>query len=123
MLLAEYRELPRIHNLAEIRKNKYSNFGPRPERFTLNKGHVSYLLPFGETLKQRWIMLCQEMKMRGFTVNLQWRFYPWMSTISLNEQINARNLLIERIQNRLKTMKRKPTWTNRNSPEWVCYQY
>jgi hypothetical protein len=121
MLVAEYRELPRIHDLATNRLIKYSNYGPRPNNFTLNKGHVSYLLPYGNTLMHRWSSICHEMNYREFSTNLQWRSYPWMLDIPDSELLSARCMLLLRIQNRLKLMKRTPKWTNRNSPQWTSH--
>jgi hypothetical protein len=117
MLLAEYRELPRVRTLAINRINKNI-----PNRFTLGKGHVLYFLDKGRYLKYRWEMLCNEMRYRNFNVMMSWREYPEKySVIDIsNEVLNiARYLLINRIQDNLSKMVRIPSWTNRTTPAWA----
>lgn len=66
-LLAEYRELPRIFALA---KNYYSsgkkdNF---PQEYTLGKGHVKFFYNKLLWLKNRQVVLVQELLKRGFAI-------------------------------------------------------
>lgn len=122
MLVAEYRELPRMYAFAERRWTKYKGFcGPRPKHFKLNTGHMAYFLPYGGTLLVRWLHLCAEMKRRGFKINLlSWRSLRWEGFIADSAEVRyARQLLTSRIQERLAEMKRTPTWTNRVAPKWA----
>ena len=116
MLLAEYRELPRMRQFALDRKSKYDGYGPRPTQFTLGSGHMSYFLPFGGWLKDRWHSIVIEMLKRGFRADFEWQDYPFNDGMP---DESARPLLQERIILRLSQMKRKPTWTNRDSPDWA----
>lgn len=117
MLLAEYRELPRIRTLAINRTiNVVKN------EFKLGKGHVLYFLDKGKYLKTRWEELCNEMRYRYFNVNMNWRKYPEKYSIvdiSNDVFVAARSLLINRINDNLSKMVRTPSWTNRTMPEWA----
>ena len=115
-LLAEYRELPRLFNFEPKSK--------APKEFTLGKGHVLFCRQYMGTMCQRQLQILDEMKHRGFTTNFSDRDKlvtgckrgPWVPG---EEKDIARMLLKIRIKQRLKDMKRKPTWTNRHPPEWV----
>jgi len=119
MLIAEYRELPRMCAFAEKRHDTYRGYGPRPLRFTLNTGHMCYFLPYGKTLQKRFNDLCAEMRYRGFTAQYEWKGYPWMQAVPSSEHAVAREALVARIQARLLSMRRRPTWTKRQAPTWA----
>jgi len=65
MLLAEYRELPRIRH-AYPRKSATTI----PPAYVLGKGHVTFFYDKGLWLEQRHAALIAEMRRRGYTVNL-----------------------------------------------------
>jgi hypothetical protein len=118
MLLAEYRELPRVRAIAL----KNNNDKRIPNDFILGKGHVLYFINKGKYLKQRWDELCEEIKYRNFNTNLVWRDYPYhYSIIEISSDVlfSSRELLIDRIKQNLSKMVRKPLWTKRKIPEWV----
>lgn len=125
MLIAEYRELPRIRTLLVNRMKAHKPI-PEMETFCLNQGHMLYFLNKGQYLMERWSDLCTEMEHRNLAVNLRWRRWPYLyegqllqENIPEEEQVRARKILQERINQRLKEMKRKPIWTNRQKPDWV----
>lgn len=67
-LVAEYRELSRLAKHAKQKWDKNPNFVP-PETYRLGKGHVDFFVDKGKWLANRHIQLCDEMRLRGFTVN------------------------------------------------------
>ena len=76
-LIAEYRELPRIHPLALRYVNKPVTLASRqPDEFKLGKGHMLFFVDKGRYLHGRWYTITREMRRRGFTVNLEWREWP-----------------------------------------------
>lgn len=125
MLVAEYRELPRIRTLL-IGRMQRDCFLEVPAFFRLGEGHMRFFMDKGEYLRLRWFSLRREMMHRGFSVTLNWRVWPprflgrdLQQTISIKEQRRARPLLIERINQRLYEMKRRPIWTYNNPPAWA----
>lgn len=64
-LLAEHREIKRIPN--SIKKGRY-NLNGIPEQFTLGKGHVKFFYNKLKYLKNRYYMIYNECKRRGFNV-------------------------------------------------------
>lgn len=118
-LVAEYRELPRMRAFALARLAKYGNCGPRPELPTLGHGHMAYFLPFGLFLSERFESLASEMRLRGFTPALGWRDYPWGGDIPSLHLVVAVPFLMARIRDRLRAMRRQPTWTNAVRPGWA----
>lgn len=111
-LLAELREITRIFHFS-------GNKGP--EEFTLGKGHVLWCARYKFSIANRYIALHDEcLYIRKFGV----MFYNQprvgiMGVWSKSDELVARPLLIERINQRLSTMKRTPKWTNRTTPGWV----
>jgi deoxyribonuclease (pyrimidine dimer) len=69
-LLAEYRELPRLRHL----KPRVSSIN----QYVLGKGHCIFFLDKGKYLESRHSELCNEMKRRGFTVNLPELKLDWI---------------------------------------------
>lgn len=66
-LLAEHREIKRVTNFYSKRLEK-SKFDDIPARFSLGKGHVTFFLDKGLYTFERYCMLHQECKNRGFDV-------------------------------------------------------
>lgn len=125
MLVAEYRELPRIRSVL-FRRIENGKRIPTGLTFTLGKGHVLFFLDKGEFLLDHWTSICDEMEYRGYQVNLTWRPWPLRfnqhslrQSLSIKECAAARPLLIERIRQQIRKMKRTPTWTNRVRPDWA----
>lgn len=67
-LLAEYRELPRVFALAAA-WDRRGRDTPVPPAYTLGKGHVAFFYDKLGFLRQRYALLVEEMRDRGFTVN------------------------------------------------------
>lgn len=67
-LVAEYRELPRVFNLAHaamLRGDRPDD--PRiPPRYTLGRGHVLFFYPRCGYLRRRFLLLVAEMQHRGY---------------------------------------------------------
>lgn len=70
-LVAEYRELPRIFGLVkkQIEKNASPRDIKKPSTYVLGKGHVLFFYDKLGWLSQRYTMLCDEMRKRGYNVN------------------------------------------------------
>jgi hypothetical protein len=113
MLLAELRELPRCYK---------HRTDAGPEHFTLGKGHVLWCARNLWSLWCRHTLLWKEAQRRGFAVQTPQKptnpQVPW-ELWSSADVATARPLLIARIRERLKAMKRKPRWTNTTPPEWT----
>ena len=107
-LIAEYRELPRVFAY----KNR-----TLPGPFRLGKGHVIWCSQFPGTMADRYRLLVAEMRFRGFTVN-----YPEPrgdgAYAPANRVVEARPIVQERIQTRLKGMP-EAHWTRRDVPPWA----
>lgn len=124
-LLAEYRELPRMVAFAQARAARYHGTGPVPP-VTLGTGHMTSLLPAGAYLASRHQQIREEMHRRQMTVEFsQCPFadrYPFMGDLEVSQE--TVQALRQRIQSRLRTMKRIPTWTNRRPPLWAdCVRF
>ncbi|MEE6076052.1 pyrimidine dimer DNA glycosylase/endonuclease V [Avibacterium paragallinarum] len=68
-LLAEHRELTRIPNA--VAKGKY-NLAGQPAEYKLGEGHVRFFFNKLQFLKNRYDLLHQECKARGFNVQYFW---------------------------------------------------
>ncbi|MFZ7155253.1 pyrimidine dimer DNA glycosylase/endonuclease V [Avibacterium avium] len=68
-LLAEHRELTRIPNA--VAKGKY-NLAGQPADYKLGEGHVRFFFNKLQFLKNRYDLLHQECKARGFKVQYFW---------------------------------------------------
>lgn len=65
-LLAEHREIKRIPNMV---KSGRANLDNIPEKFTLGKGHVRFFYDKLLFLHERYMVLYEECKRRGFKVS------------------------------------------------------
>jgi hypothetical protein len=130
-LVSEYRELPRVwamlHNAIEREASLHI-----PDEFCLGEGHMAYFQDKGAFLQLRWMGLRSEMVCRGMTPTLDWRPWPPIykgrcltQDIPTPQLLLARELLIERINERLATMwshpntTKHPRWSQRERPAWV----
>lgn len=104
-LVAEYRELPRLWGFE-------SDSNPPPQ-FKLGKGHVPWCAQYQGMLADRYLALVGEMRRRGFHVS-----YPDPPPGAVNgrrpkahEIEAAREIVLQRLKEKLETMKRPPRWT------------
>jgi hypothetical protein len=104
-LVAEYRELPRLWD--------FQTKSEAPKQFKLGQGHVLWCAQYQGMLADRYMALVMEMKARGFSVS-----YPEVPSGKLKgerctdkEIQDAREIVLERIYERYKTMKKPPRWT------------
>jgi hypothetical protein len=107
-LLAEYRELPRLSNLAIKATAKPDLI--IPDSFRLGSGHIKFFLDKGAFLYMRFLDICLELNRRGFKLAFtEYRLHPpglnQMHTPTQQEF----DLLAERI---LLRMPAKPRFTN-----------
>jgi hypothetical protein len=119
-LIAEYRELPRMVKFSQTAV-------PVDIDFCLNTGHMKSVVRYGGYLADRHAQLINEMRYRGFTPNHPAvsrdmfpdgsRYYPSQEWLD-----QAFRVVSSRINERLRTMKRSPTWTNRTRPTWTIYE-
>lgn len=111
-LLAEMREMLRVPN--KVKSGKYRMDVPIPSQFSLNKGHERFFIDKLAYLHNRYLLLRSEALKRGF--NCQ-DFSDSFSEIpkhlynDYQETEVDRKLLQERIESRLKTMKKIPKWS------------
>ena len=114
-LIAEYRELPRL--FGKTSKN------PAPSQFTLGKGHVLWCQQYQLSLEHRQARIIAECKFRN--IRIAFAKIPSCArnqdTWNHFDELDARKLLIPRICDRLRTMKREPKWTVRDMPDWARY--
>jgi hypothetical protein len=108
-LVAEYRELPRAFSY----KGRTLS-GP----FRLNKGHVIWCSQFPGSLADRYRSIVREMRYRGITVS-----FPEPrgdGTHAPKARLaGAREIVSERILERLGDMSTAPRWTRRRPPKWA----
>ncbi|MFZ7186749.1 pyrimidine dimer DNA glycosylase/endonuclease V [Avibacterium avium] len=105
-LLAEHRELTRIPNA--VAKGKY-NLAGQPADYKLGEGHVRFFFNKLQFLKNRYDLLHQECKARGFNVQ-----YFWSENLPQDPSLwqdyqpteNALTLNRERIQLRMPKLAR-----------------
>ena len=104
-LVAEYRELPRLWGMT-------SKTTP-PTSFKLGRGHVLWCAQYQGMLHDRYVALVAEMHARGMRTT-----YPRPPAEAAagrrpaaHELTAARVLVLERIEERLRTMRRPPRWT------------
>jgi deoxyribonuclease (pyrimidine dimer) len=106
-LIAEAREIKRVPNC--VAKGRY-NLNSQPKEFTLGKGHVSFFYSRLGYLKKRYEELYTECKKRGFNVQYYgdaWNNIPSHLMGDYTPSDTDRQLIRERISERLKTSKKK----------------
>ncbi len=110
-LLAEHREIKRLP--AVFTKN------PKPidipKEFTLGTGHVKFFLDKGKYTLKRYKKLYDECINRGFEVtdySNNWEIYTHHLKYNKDytETVKAKELLVQRITERLTTSKQKPRY-------------
>ena len=111
-LVAEYREILRTFALARKKAAKYGQYLEEflPEQFTLGTGHVLFFYDKLEFVHKRFNALRQEILDRGFQANmefddsilegLEYLYWDWPGDDGATE------LVVNRIYERAKTMKR-----------------
>lgn len=115
-LVAEYKEIYRLFSTRAPVKP--------PQHFKLGRGHVLWCAQHLGSALKRLRLLRDEMKYRGFKVNLpmlrQKKSDPrYQSHWTRKDEAEACIVLVFRICTRLAKMKRKPKWTKRKKPAWV----
>jgi len=113
-LIAEYREITMVP--AALKRTLNSRNGlilkNIPKNFTLNKGHVTFFYNKGQYLFNRYRLLINEMKKRGFNPNSD-REFPVQIFIENNlfndwkPTIQDLNIIKKRIDTKIK---QKPNW-------------
>ena len=113
-LLAEYRELPRVFAV-----------DPKgaPALPCLGKGHVKWCATKPRSMALRFDAIVTEMLHRGYKPQHH-HAPPHLDTETWTVLENGALLhfylsMQDRIVDRLRTMKRKPAWTNRERPAWA----
>ena len=103
-LFAEYRELKRIPNTVKSGKAVIKNI---PKVFSLNSGHVKWFYPRLKYLHKRSDMLYEELLRRGYEVQDYSNCFEDLPKELYNDWDDgeATPILVERIKERLKTMK------------------
>jgi len=72
--MAEYRELPMVPGIA--RRSKLDGY-KATDKYTLNKGHVSFFYNKKSYLHDRWLNLIEELYKRNFDINPSARVVHW----------------------------------------------
>ena len=104
-LIAEHREIKRIPNL--VNRGRYS-LDDQPDTFKLGKGHVKFFYNKMFYLHKRYEALYGECVRRGFNVTYFGESFREIPRALWNDYIETdrdRQIIIERITERLKTMK------------------
>lgn len=115
-LLAEYRELIRIPNVVNkyhISK-LYDKLKTIPKQFTLGTGHVLYFYDKQQFLHKRFLLLKQELSHRNIINNINDEMFLNVNHILYNDihsadLYNGNMLIVNRIIERINTMKSIPT--------------
>lgn len=120
-LAAEYRELPRIYNLAVRYRDHircpFVRDGVIPSSFRLGKGHMKFFIDKGRYLEQRWRSICDERRRRGHVVNLSWRSWPANLNGNWTPSIEDRRIVEVRVAERLARMRSNPDESKH--PRWT----
>lgn len=106
-LIAEHREIKRVPNC--IAKGKYDLKG-QPKQFTLGTGHVKFFYDKLGYLKQRYEELYAECRKRNINVQYYgdaWNNIPSHLMGDYTPTDTDRQIIRERIAERLKTSKKK----------------
>lgn len=108
-LMAEYRELPMVP--AAARRSKPDNYKPT-DKYTLNKGHVTFFYNKKEYLLNRWLDLIEELYKRGFNIDPSSRIVHWQALDKFPQEQwapdqHALSVNKQRIEERIN---QKPQW-------------
>lgn len=103
-LFSEYRELKRIPNTIKSGKAVIKDI---PKTFSLNRGHVKWYYPRLKYLHKRSDALYQELLRRGYNVEDYSSCFQSLPPELYNDwdDTEAKPILVERIKERLLTMK------------------
>lgn len=120
-LMAEHRELKRIPNV--VSRGRY-NLKTSPQEFTLGKGHVSFFYTRLGYLKERYLELYAECRLRGFNVQNyvnSWDGVPSHLMGGYTPTEKAIQIVSERIKDRLANplAKQKKEANERRSEELI----
>jgi len=117
-LVAEYREIIRIPN-AVLKIRRTDAHRKYPDSFVLGSGHVLYFYNKIKFLHKRFLSLKREMDRRAMANNIgddmfetfkdNVEYIESYRDICHNELLDANNMIVERILERVSTMKRAPT--------------
>jgi deoxyribonuclease (pyrimidine dimer) len=116
-------EITRIPNTILRGKAKTSQDNI-PETFSLSTGHVKFFYNKILYLKKRYLALCQELKYRGFIVNIDTTPFDQIEKLhphlfnDWEETDEASQILRQRIDEKLKNMKRV-SFTKHKIPESI----
>lgn len=110
-LIAEYREIVRIPNIV---KKKEVDISKIPASFRLGTGHVLFFYNKLKFLHKRFLLLKKELDNRGIINNMKDEMFKNLPVslyhdIEDDNLLEANQLIIDRIIERISTMKRKPT--------------
>lgn len=100
-LMAEHRELKRIPNV--VSRGRY-NLKTAPSQFTLGKGHVSFFYDKLGYLKERYLELYNECRLRGFNVQSYLSSWDGVPPELMNSYVPTdrdKQIVRERIADRL----------------------
>lgn len=116
-VFAEWREIkmvPAALKRSLKSKNPHQILNSIPKEFTLNKGHVTFFYDKMQYLSDRYDLLSEELRQRGFRKDLEWNSFneycegiPSVFFKSYNPSSNAITIIRERIQERISM---KPHW-------------
>lgn len=74
-LMAEFREIRHVGpSLQRSLKSKSKSYLNKPEKYTLNKGHVTFFYDKGMYLYKRFQEIKEELLRRGFNINRESNF-------------------------------------------------
>lgn len=119
-LIAEYRELPRC-----IKQDFDLSYAP--DKYTLGKGHMKWAKYHSAFLLDRYYVICEEMKYRGFVINYPYKgLYEYHKnhtiirnnnnySVDWEDELISRNRIIERY----KANPKAHTWTKREKPIYL----
>ena len=116
-LFAEWREIKMVP--ASLKRSlrtrtKYQILKSIPKEFTLNKGHVTFFYDKMGYLSERYELLSEELRLRGYRKELEWNTFteycdniPSEFFTSYNPTVKALDIIRLRIQERISL---KPDW-------------
>jgi hypothetical protein len=122
-LLAEWHEIGRLRTLHDRRAARMPADKAAPHVHPcLNTGHMISLLAWGVDIRQRIIDLADELRYRGVAVSATPRAPLTMGILPSSWMHCFAAQVRQRIADRLATMRRTPTWTNRTAPEYWSHK-